>query len=223
MSEALNHGMTFLVTISEVDDPEMFKICLEYWHQFANELYADDTQLSAGLGRGGPLALGLGGGLGGAMARKSLYRSDLLTRLRMVMISNMAKPEEVVVVEDEVRKHPSRPLFSLPLCFLFFFFFFSQLYRHRAIAPLLPSHSRWLMAWFESVSVACVAPQNGDIVREQQKDTEVIAQYKTMREALVFLTHLNYEVARGVRGGQVLGLRRFEFFTQLYRFPQASR
>ena len=50
-----------------------------------------------------------------------------------MMISNMAKPEEGLVVEDE----------------------------------------------------------NGDIVRETTKYTDVIAQYKMMREALVFLTHLN--------------------------------
>jgi exportin-1 len=127
LTDALNHGLMYLLCISELPDPEIFKICLEYWHIFANELYTDDSQI----GSRGPLALGLGNGV----SRKSLYRQDLLCRLRTVMISNMAKPEEVVVVEDE----------------------------------------------------------NGDIVREMQKDTEVIAQYKTMRETLVYLTHLNYE------------------------------
>jgi len=134
-----------------VDDPEIFKICLEYWHVFANELYTDDTQFAGGGARrgglvddGGGLGLDLGGGAGlqplalgggGSMGRKALYRVDLLTRLRQTMIQNMAKPEEVLVMEDE----------------------------------------------------------NGDVVREMQKDTEVIAQYKTMRETLVFLTHLNCE------------------------------
>ena len=114
-----------------MDDPEIFKICLEYWHVFANELYNDET--SRGAASKGPLVLGLGSSNGGG--RKALYSPELLTRLRCCMIGNMAKPEEVVVVEDE----------------------------------------------------------NGDVVREQQKDTEVIAQYKTMREALVYLTHLNYD------------------------------
>jgi exportin-1 len=41
--------------------------------------------------------------------------------------------------------------------------------------------------------VIVVEDENGEIVREQTKDTEVIAQYKTMKEALVYLTHLNYE------------------------------
>lgn len=31
----------------------------------------------------------------------------------------------------------------------------------------------------------------GELVRETTKDTEAIAQYKSMRETLVYLTHLN--------------------------------
>eukprot|EP00613_Pedinella_sp_CCMP2098_P080055 CAMPEP_0171950058 /NCGR_PEP_ID=MMETSP0993-20121228/76781_1 /TAXON_ID=483369 /ORGANISM="non described non described, Strain CCMP2098" /LENGTH=664 /DNA_ID=CAMNT_0012594757 /DNA_START=199 /DNA_END=2190 /DNA_ORIENTATION=- len=134
LSEALNIGFLYLIGISEVEDPEIFKICLEYWHCFAHDLYTDDTSsANQTSGRGGALALGMGGG--GSVSRKMLYRSELLTRLRTVMIGNMARPEEVLIFEDE----------------------------------------------------------NGDVVREQQKDTEVIAQYKTMRETLVYLTHLNYE------------------------------
>ena len=73
------------------------------------------------------------GGTAGA-SRKYLY-SPVLNGVRQVMIANMAKPEEVLIVEDE----------------------------------------------------------NGDIVRETTKDTDVIAQYKTMRDTLVYLTHLNCE------------------------------
>lgn len=51
------------------------------------------------------------------------------------MISKMAKPEEVIVVEDE----------------------------------------------------------NGNIVRETMKDTDVLARYKTMHETLVYLSHLDHE------------------------------
>ena len=142
--EILSHGLVYFISISEVDDPEIFKICLEYWHVFANELYMSETQLRSGQMSGtngrGPLmlggAMGNGGlGMGGQLSRKNLYRQDLLTRVRTVLIQNMAKPEEVVVVEDE----------------------------------------------------------NGDVVREMQKDTEVIAQYKMMRETLVYLTHLDYD------------------------------
>lgn len=41
--------------------------------------------------------------------------------------------------------------------------------------------------------VLIVEDENGDIVRAPTKDTEVIAQYKTMRDTLVYLTHLNCE------------------------------
>ncbi len=71
---------------------------------------------------------------GAAFPRKTLY-SRVLSRVRRVMISKMAKPEEVLVVQDD----------------------------------------------------------NGEVVRETTKDTDAIAQYKTMRETLVYLTHLDYD------------------------------
>jgi exportin-1 len=43
-----------------------------------------------------------------------------------------------------------------------------------------------------------VEDENGEIVREMTKDTEVIAQYKTMRETIVYLTNLNYEDTEGI-------------------------
>ena len=61
--------------------------------------------------------------------------AEVLSKVRGVMISRMAKPEEVLVVEGD----------------------------------------------------------DGTIVRETTKDTDAIAQYKTMRETLVYLTHLDYE------------------------------
>ena len=33
----------------------------------------------------------------------------------------------------------------------------------------------------------------GEVVRSVIEDTDALAQYQTMRETLVFLTHLNYE------------------------------
>ena len=57
------------------------------------------------------------------------------SKLRVLLVSRMAKPEEVLIVEDE----------------------------------------------------------NGEIVRETRKDSDAITLYKTMRETLVYLTHLNYD------------------------------
>lgn len=113
---ALLQGLTYLVRVSEVRDTEIFRICLEAWYMLAEDLYKADKAQA-------PLNLN---------GRKFLY-GPVLSGVRHVMIASMAKPEEVLIVEDE----------------------------------------------------------NGDIVRETTKDTDVIAQYKTMRDTLVYLTHLD--------------------------------
>ena len=80
------------------------------------------------------LALQVLAGAKPASGRKTLY-APLLTQVRLVMISHMVKPEEVLIKEDD----------------------------------------------------------SGDIVRTTMKDSEALAQYKTMRETLVYLTHLDYD------------------------------
>ena len=157
--QALITGLFYLVRVSEVKETEIFRICLEAWHMLAEDLYKSEHGMmtanggsGGGGGGGGPSGLKLGNAIGGNGAgggggmngntggngnpnsRKFLY-SPVLNGVRQVMIANMAKPEEVLIVEDE----------------------------------------------------------NGDIVRETTKDTDVIAQYKTMRDTLVYLTHLNCE------------------------------
>ncbi|CAN0226744.1 unnamed protein product, partial [Hapterophycus canaliculatus] len=107
-------GMEYLVHISEVPDDEVFKICLEFYHHFSQDLYQDQISFAA------------------SDFRRGVYER-VLTKIRLVVITRMAKPEEVLIVEDE----------------------------------------------------------NGEIVRETTRDTEAIAQYKSMRETLVYLTHLS--------------------------------
>lgn len=58
---------------------------------------------------------------------------------------------------------------------------------------LFPSLSTTPTPPYPTQEVIIVEDDNGEIVREQTKDTEVIAQYKTMRETIVYLTNLNYE------------------------------
>lgn len=125
---ALMTGLTYLVRVSEVRDTEIFRICLETWHMLSEDLYRSEHDTFANKS---PLNLNNGNSL---RSRKYIY-APVLTGVRQVMIASMAKPEEVLIVEDE----------------------------------------------------------NGDIVRETTKDTDVIAQYKTMRDTLVYLTHLNCE------------------------------
>ena len=168
-------AMNLLLRISNVNNEDVFKTCLEFWGHFAKEMFTKGTLAAAAAdaaarGGGGPGSFGrttsgsavmggsgfqpLGGGGGGggggiasndqngalhvyrlaSVLQHSIYH-EVLHRLRITMIDHMAKPEEVIIVEDD----------------------------------------------------------SGEIVREQTKDTEVIAQYKTMREAIVYLTHLNFD------------------------------
>lgn len=147
-------ALHYMVMVSAVDDEEIFKTCLEFWHQFSKDLYGGEIlrrQNSVRALRGGGAwadsttpSTPFGSLASGREAAQQLGQTtrsaqdvyeNVLHRLRIVMIETMAKPEEVIIVEDD----------------------------------------------------------NGEIVRELTKDTEVIAQYKTMREAIVYLTHLNYE------------------------------
>lgn len=159
--QTVQEALHFLTRISSVksEDDEVFKTVLDFWQYFAKELYQAETAAvavggrsgafgSSGSGAGGYTAVPLvpplgqqgpyggGDGAGGASFGVQQRYAAILSQLRVIMIDHMAKPEEVIVVEND----------------------------------------------------------EGEIVREMTKDTEVIAQYKTMREAIVFLTNLNYEM-----------------------------
>ncbi|KAF4603923.1 Karyopherin transporter [Pleurotus pulmonarius] len=134
--DVLLNAHLYMVKISQVDEREIFKICLEYWLKLVTELY-DEIQ-SLPIGESGllmGLSLGPGGSAGvlnGMSLRKNIY-SDVLSNLRLVVIERMVKPEEVLIVENE----------------------------------------------------------EGEIVREFMKESDTIVLYKSMRELLVFLTHLD--------------------------------
>ena len=94
----------YLVAISEVDDKELFKTCLEYWNFLTQELYFSEKSSresmnqsrvsnNYGLMLNTPVTQN-------AYLRKQVY-ADVLSNLRIVLISKMAKPEEVIIVEDE--------------------------------------------------------------------------------------------------------------------------
>ena len=113
-------ALTYLIMISEVEDVEIFKICLEYWNALAADLYKE-TPIPTMFRSSNPTS------------RRAVY-ADTLSKVRCIMIYRMAKPEEVLIVENE----------------------------------------------------------NGEVVREFMKDTNAINLYKSMRETLVYLTHLDY-------------------------------
>lgn len=149
VQDALRIGHEYLVRISQVSQVEVFKTCLEWWYRISSELYdsicmtptapSDRQDLIVHDGRDSPIASTAiamrepGMQLPSIVTPKRAFFSRIFSDVRHVLISRMAKPEEVLIVEDE----------------------------------------------------------NGEIVRETTKDTDAIALYKTMKETLVFLTHLD--------------------------------
>ncbi|KAL1748108.1 CRM1 C terminal-domain-containing protein [Schizophyllum fasciatum] len=135
--DVLLNAHMYMVKISQVDEREVFKICLEYWVKLVSELYEELQSLPIGdSGMLMNLSLGNGPGesslLAGMNLRKNIY-SAVLSNLRLVVIERMVKPEEVLVVEND----------------------------------------------------------EGEIVREFMKESDTIVLYKSMRELLVYLTHLD--------------------------------
>ena len=96
--DVLLNAHLYMVKISQVDEREIFKICLEYWIKLVAELYEEIQTLPIG-DSGLLMGLSLGSGnsmLNGISLRKNIY-SDVLSNLRLVMIEKMVKPEEVRV------------------------------------------------------------------------------------------------------------------------------
>ncbi|XP_022744975.1 protein EXPORTIN 1A-like isoform X6 [Durio zibethinus] len=67
-------GLEYLINISYVDDTEVFKV---------------------------PLLPGMVDGLGAQLLQRRQLYAGIMSKLRMLMICRMAKPEEVLIVEDE--------------------------------------------------------------------------------------------------------------------------
>jgi exportin-1 len=96
----------YLIKISQVEEREVFKVCLEYWATLVSSLYEEAQTLP--LDMAGMLNLSLGGQSSSIGLRKNLY-AEILSNLRLIIIGRMVKPEEVLVVENDegeiVREH----------------------------------------------------------------------------------------------------------------------
>ncbi|KAL5009061.1 hypothetical protein ScPMuIL_014642 [Solemya velum] len=95
LQDTLLEALHYLILISEVEEVEIFKICLEYWNTLAADLYRENPFSTSG----SPLLLSKPHN-NELPVRRQLY-NPVLSRVRRVMISRMAKPEEVLVVENE--------------------------------------------------------------------------------------------------------------------------
>ncbi|KAF5901752.1 exportin-1 isoform X1, partial [Clarias magur] len=92
--ETLMEALHYMLLVSEVEETEIFKICLEYWNHLAAELYRES-----------PFSTSTSLLLSGSQhfdvpPRRHLYL-PVLSKVRLLMVSCMAKPEEVLVVEND--------------------------------------------------------------------------------------------------------------------------
>lgn len=92
LNELLLKALHYLVLISEVEEVEIFKICLEYWNALAMDLYRANPFAP-------PTPLFMVKNM--TLPSRRLFYCPVLTKVRYIMISRMAKPEEVLVVENE--------------------------------------------------------------------------------------------------------------------------
>lgn len=146
-NELLMSSLYYLIELSKIEERELFKTCLDYWSQFVRELYEEIQKIPQQelspllqLNYSSNIRSGIING-GGAPDPSILSKFPLrqhkynriLSKLRLVIIENMVRPEEVLIVEND----------------------------------------------------------EGEIVREFVKESDTIQLYKSMREVLVFLTHLD--------------------------------
>ncbi|XAR52092.1 hypothetical protein NMG60_11019991 [Bertholletia excelsa] len=103
---ALLAGLEYLINISYVDDTEVFKVCLDYWNSFVLELFEAHHNLDNPAAMANMMGLqvpfpGIVDGLGSQLLQRRQLYVVPMSKLRLLMICRMAKPEEVLIVEDE--------------------------------------------------------------------------------------------------------------------------
>mmetsp|Transcript_13038 Transcript_13038/g.37523 ORF Transcript_13038/g.37523 Transcript_13038/m.37523 type:complete len:1117 (-) Transcript_13038:31-3381(-) len=150
-------ALNYLVKISMGPNEETFKICVEFWQTFSARIFLEIQQrrAQAAVGQGAsPLLLDGSSGsppmlndnsLDALASARAGHYQPVLTEVRRVLISKMAKPPEVTIKENE----------------------------------------------------------EGHIVRAEEEDTDEIALYKMIREALIYLTHLDPANMENIMLGQL--------------------
>jgi len=95
-TEPLLKALHYLLLISEVDDTEISKICLEYWNALTADLYRESP-----FNASSQSPLFMSRPFNNATPQRRQFYAPVLTKLREIMISKMAKPEEVLVAEND--------------------------------------------------------------------------------------------------------------------------
>ncbi|CAB4256100.1 similar to Saccharomyces cerevisiae YGR218W CRM1 Major karyopherin, involved in export of proteins, RNAs, and ribosomal subunits from the nucleus [Maudiozyma barnettii] len=144
LRELLLNAHQYLIQLSKIDERELFKTTLDYWHILVAGLFQEVQVLPVNelnplmqLSVGNQTVSSGSGALNPEFMKKFPLKKhiyeDICSQLRWVIIENMVRPEEVLVVEND----------------------------------------------------------EGEIVREFVKESDTIQLYKSEREVLVYLTHLN--------------------------------
>ncbi|EDO19192.1 hypothetical protein Kpol_1050p49 [Vanderwaltozyma polyspora DSM 70294] len=142
LRELLLNAHQYLIQLSKIEERELFKTTLDYWNNLVTDLYQEIDKLQTqDLNPLLQLSVGSRPSSGGAPNPELLRRYPLkkhmydgiCSQLRWVIIENMVRPEEVLIVEND----------------------------------------------------------EGEIVREFVKESDTIQLYKSEREVLVYLTHLD--------------------------------
>ncbi|VEU21071.1 DEKNAAC101996 [Brettanomyces naardenensis] len=98
----------YLIGLSRIRERELFKTCLDYWSILVASLYDEIRDLPQQLAQSPLQQLEYNPRAGapdpaifeGRNLRRNLYQ-DILSKLRLVIIENMARPEEVLIVEND--------------------------------------------------------------------------------------------------------------------------
>ncbi|XP_047093851.1 protein EXPORTIN 1A-like isoform X2 [Lolium rigidum] len=98
--DSLLLGLEYLIGISFIDNTEVFKVCLYYWNAFVSELLQERKKIEPATAAAEMIPRAVDGTSTAVEHRQQLY-SGSLSKLRALMICRMAKPEEVLIVEDE--------------------------------------------------------------------------------------------------------------------------
>jgi exportin-1 len=96
----LSEGHVCLSRIGLVEDLEVFKICLDYWHVLSEQLYQSRRHLTGGAAAATTSAPLLVGSRAAGGAGVPPPYDQILSTVRLIMIQRMAKPEEVLLVKD---------------------------------------------------------------------------------------------------------------------------
>lgn len=163
--QAMLLGQNFLSHIARVDDDVTFKVCLEHWHGLSEDLYKSLNAFKA------PAVLRLGTGLMsvGALAAHTGGASNSASTVVGLNSSGYTAGERssAAGVKPEQRQQWYAPVLH-------------------DVRDVMVSK----MARPKEMKIA--VNEDGQVVKPPE-DTSARALYQTMRETLVFLTHLNYE------------------------------